>query len=90
MQALIVSEHHVLPTHVRLGVNTSDSSTELHTELRSGIDTSSLLLHDPQAVRDLERCLRLRLDLVHRHALRVLDERQAVREVDLEHSLQPR
>ena len=49
--------------------------------------TSRSLLHNLQTLGNLERRLGLRLDLVDRHALGVLDQRQTVGEVDLENSL---
>ena len=44
-------------------------------------------LHRQQRLGNLKRRLRLALDLVYRHAVRDLDERQALGEVDIKHAL---
>ena len=43
--------------------------------------------HRLDIIRDLERRLRLRLDLIHSNAIRQLDQGQAVCEVDVEDTL---
>lgn len=45
------------------------------------------LQHGLEVIRYLEWCLRLRLDLVNRNAIRNLDKRQTVGEVDIKDTL---
>lgn len=45
------------------------------------------LQHRLEVIRHLERCLRLRLDLVHRNTIRNLDKGQTVGEVDIKDTL---